>query len=343
MSDMSHPLQTEIDALIRLVRGIVLAQGNVFIKELLRERGIRIGATKEDFENNMMSAIHAGELQRSHIETWLNEVEGWGNQHVYIYRIPRDLRASLLDASALERTVIGAGFHGQWNADTSLEYPPERTLTKINFADGQLSFVWHQGREFPIRKSDRDYREEIDGDIFEFRAYRVRSERAVTRFVARPSDNIAAIFVQAPRDEDEHDGAIGDVKAVVSRVMAFDELQELAIASAIKKLDAASLDSSTIVARATRLSSAGAYVEFASTTANLGYQDIGPVREVRQAVKPRSFVGLNGSFILPCTDRNGETRCIRAQLYGEQRRVKLAHRMTANEVWSIIQLVKENV
>jgi hypothetical protein len=343
MSDASRLLPAEIDALIRLVRGIVLAQGNVFIKELLRERGIRIGATKGDFENNMIAAIRTGELQRGHIEAWLSEVEGWGNQHVYIYRIPRDMRASLLDAEALERRVIGAGFQGQWKADTSLEYPPERTLTRINFADGQLSFVWHQGREFAIRKTDRDYREEIDGDVYEFRAYRIRSERAVTRFVARPYDNIAAIFVQAPRDEEEHDSAISDVKTVVSRVITYDELQELAIASAIKKLDAASLDSPTIVARTTRLSSAGAYVEFASTSANLGYQDIGPVREVRQAVRPRSFVGLNGSFMLPCADRNGDTRSVRAQLYGEQRRVKLAHRMTANEVWSIIQLVKENV
>jgi hypothetical protein len=343
MSTSSSPLPEQIDALVRLVRGIVLAQGNVFIKELLRDRGIRIGATKADFEDNLIAAIQSGELRAEHIEAWLGEIEGWGNQHVYVYGIPRGLRASVRDAAALERKAIRAGFEDQWNAGTSLEYPPERRLTRINHADGQLSFVWHQGKEFSIRKKERDYREEIDDDIYEFRAYRIRSERAVTRFVARPSESLAAIFIQAPWDEDEHGRAINDVKASVSRVIAFDELQELAIASAIKRLDTASLSSSSIVAHATRLSSSGAYVEFAATSAKLGYQEIGPVREVRRAVKPHNFVGLNGNFMLPCTDRNGDTRAVRVQLYGEQRRLKLAHQMTASEVWSVIQLIRENV
>jgi hypothetical protein len=49
MRYVSEPLPSEADDLIRLVQGIVLAQGNEFIKEMLRDRGIRIGATKADF------------------------------------------------------------------------------------------------------------------------------------------------------------------------------------------------------------------------------------------------------------------------------------------------------
>jgi len=43
--------------LTELVRGIVLAQGNVFIKELLRSKDIKIGATKAYFEDNMLGAV----------------------------------------------------------------------------------------------------------------------------------------------------------------------------------------------------------------------------------------------------------------------------------------------
>jgi hypothetical protein len=68
MSHASPPLPAQSDALIQLVRGIVLAQGNVFIKELLRSRGIQIGTTKADFESNMIAAIRAGELRREHID-----------------------------------------------------------------------------------------------------------------------------------------------------------------------------------------------------------------------------------------------------------------------------------
>jgi hypothetical protein len=343
MAHPPQPLPAQMDTLIRLVRGIVLAQGNTFIKELLRERGIRIGATKADFEQNMIAAIQAGDLQRHHIEAWLNEVEGWGDQHAYTYTIPRALRATLRDSAAIERRVADAGLGHLWNADISLEYPPERTLTRIHFCDDELSFVWHQGKEFPIRKKDLDYREEIDGDLYDFRAYRIRSERSVTRFVARPSGGLAAIFVQTAWDEDEHADLIQDVRTVVGRVVPFDDLQPLPVAGAIKKLDAQSLVATDVVAHATRLSAAGAYVEFAATSATVGYQDVGPVREVRQAVQPRSFVGINGNFMLLCNRHNGNARAVRVQLYGEKRRIKLAHQMTASEVWSIIELIKENV
>jgi hypothetical protein len=39
---------------------IVLAQGNRFIKDLLRQKQIRIGTTKEDFRDNLTQAIDNG-------------------------------------------------------------------------------------------------------------------------------------------------------------------------------------------------------------------------------------------------------------------------------------------
>lgn len=330
-------------ALVALIRGIVLSQGNVFIKELLRDRGIKIGTNKTEFEKNLIAAIETGELERAHVESWLNEVEGWGNQHVYIFRVPSHIRAKLVDAAQVARLVTKAGLHAQWNANISLEFPPERTLTRITFEHRQLSFVWHQGREFAIRAKDRDYREEELSDVYEYRAYRIRSERSVTRFVVRSTRGLAALFLQLAWDENEHEAVIADIRRIVDRVLPFDEFEQLAIASAIKKLDTQSLLSQNVVARSTRLSSAGAYVEFASTSAQFGYQDVGPVREVRRAVQPRDFVGLNGNFVLPCSDRDGESRAVRVQLFGEQKRLKLAHQMTASEVWSVIDLVKANV
>src|SRR5437879_6514364 len=82
------PGAEERKALRKLVRGIVLAQGNAFVKELLRSKGIRIGDTKADFERNMLEAIRDGRLRRSDVDQWLDEVEGWGNQHVYLYHVP---------------------------------------------------------------------------------------------------------------------------------------------------------------------------------------------------------------------------------------------------------------
>ncbi|MDP9178245.1 MAG: hypothetical protein M3O61_11250 [Gemmatimonadota bacterium] len=54
------------------------AQGNRFIKELLREKDIRIGTNKDDFELNLTHAIESGKLGVDDVERWILEREGPG-------------------------------------------------------------------------------------------------------------------------------------------------------------------------------------------------------------------------------------------------------------------------
>jgi hypothetical protein len=341
----AEPLPSEKDALVRLAKGIVLAQGNVFIKELLRSRGIRIGATKADFEANMLEAIEKGELRRHHIDMWLNDVEGWGNQHVYFLKAPKSVSDDPIwhDPQKLESKIKTAGLGAQWNAHTSLEYPSAHALTGVYFEDGILSLVWHKGLELWIRDKQKDYKQEIDADLYEFRAHRMRGDRSVTRFELRPFDKMAAIFVQIAVEEEEHKTALESVKTTVNRLWPFDEFEPFPIANAIKKLDMHSLKGNGISAYSTRLNSGDAYVEFGAGSVQSSYQDSGPVRNVRLAVRQASFAGMNGTFGVPTTGDDDRQRKVRIQLFGKQRRIKLAAQMTATQVWGVLGLIAENV
>src|SRR6266481_75935 len=127
------PSDSEKEALRTLVRSIVLAQGNVFIKELLRKKKITIGSTKADFESNLLKAIDDGKLRQADVEEWLREFEGWGNQHVYLYHVPEVIARDSIWASSdkiLER-LRGAGMQSLWNAQVSVEFPEERRLTGV--------------------------------------------------------------------------------------------------------------------------------------------------------------------------------------------------------------------
>ena len=83
---------SEIEELKKLAKGIILGQGNIFIKELLRKENIKIGTNKEEFLENILKAIDDGDLIREHFDDWLKEVEGWGEQHIYLYKIPEDIK-----------------------------------------------------------------------------------------------------------------------------------------------------------------------------------------------------------------------------------------------------------
>ena len=81
-----------------LVRTRVLGQGNFFIKSFLRDKELRIGATKADFERNLLAGFDEGRLHTADLLDWLHEVDGWGKQWMYPFEVrsrshlARDLR-----------------------------------------------------------------------------------------------------------------------------------------------------------------------------------------------------------------------------------------------------------
>lgn len=335
--------------LIRMVQGIVLAQGNSFIKELLRHNRIRIGTTKADFEENLIAAIHDGRLRRQQITDWLEEVEGWGDQHIFLYKVPQTLARDPLFGrpERIVEKLRDVGREALWNADASLRFPPELEIVGVySDADG-LRMKWQQGKEWWQRDTTKDYQEELEGDLFEFRAYRRLAERTVMRFELRPELKLAAIFIRATAETVSFEEAIRDVQEAVNWIFDFDQLPALNIQLAVKRLDAVGLEdrqnNSGIRSRQVRLNAPGAYIEFASTAAGTSYQDLQSVRDVRRAVEPQRFQGGRSEFLFSPTRDTTLVRPIKVTLYGEQERIRLWAQMRSFEVWEVLRLIKENL
>jgi hypothetical protein len=328
-----------------LVSQIILAQGNVFIRELLRTAGVRIGLTKADFERNLMRAIDDGTLRQEQIEAWLAEVEGWGNQHIYMFKVPADLAKQPIwsNSAKLQNKATAAGYGDLWNAPVSFEFPDVQKLTSIQFDGSYLTLTWHQGQSWLVRDKTKDYTEEIDGDLYEFHAHRRQGERAVMRFVVALPLRLAAIFLQTPRGEEEHDNALKEVQRVSSTIFDFDSLEEYGVPLGIKHLDQLALADQKgeygVQSSMARLDAAGGYVEFGST-GQKSYQDFTPVRDVRKAVKPGFFTGHKSDFMFSSAPKNALSRKIRVTLYGKDGRIRVWVQMKAQEVWEVLRMLK---
>ncbi|MDZ4057111.1 MAG: hypothetical protein U1D69_09120, partial [Polynucleobacter sp.] len=119
------------------VRTIVLTQGNAFIKELLRKHKIQIGTNKADFSKNLHAAIDEGTLTRPMIEEWLSEVEGWGNQHIYLFEPPK------LAIGEIKDKLVGSNFAELIGTAVSYAFPEQLELSAIALAADHLSIAWH--------------------------------------------------------------------------------------------------------------------------------------------------------------------------------------------------------
>jgi hypothetical protein len=321
-----------------------MAQGNIFIRELLRTKRLPIGTKKEDFENNLLEAIEAGKLQLDEIQNWLDEVEGWGNQHIYLYHCPETTASDPLwqSVDAIKKR-IPAQDRALWDA-TSLVFPESWTLTSISYDNESLNYVWHRRLTTLLRKPKMDRRERIDGDWYQFRAHLERPDRAVMRFVLHLRLRIAAVFMQIPVEGDAHDEALDWIRQATKTMLDWNVLLPISTSDIIKNLDQAALENqkSKVRSQKTRLMDADNYIEFANTSEGGEYRQSEAVRAVRRAVKPRSFAGSSGVFWYKTTTSTQLERSVKIEISGENHRLKLWAQMKANEVWEILVLLRNS-
>ena len=342
---------TEKEQLIELARGIVLAQGNVFIKELLRDNGIRIGATKADFQQNMIQAINSGELTREHFDKWLRDIEGWGKQHVYLFHVDeRSISSDLWsDVNAVKDCAISAGLEDKWNVPPSQAFTEGRTLAAIYFDDISFRAVWYEGRDSWIKEPDKDFQREEDGDLYEYRAHRQRMNRTVTRFEWPRGSQTAAVFIQTPWKRTDHEELLKEVFAKVGNFIPKEHLTHLNIGNAIRNLDQAALIqpalADSISPQMARLETDGAYIDFGSNVPGESYGSVAAVRQVRQAIlHPEDFTGDRGIFYLKDTPGQKLSRHeIKVEMYGRQNRIKIAHQCDREDAQNILNIVAGQV
>ena len=313
----------------KTVAVVILAQGNDFIKDLLRKNGIQIGATKRDFSDNIIKAINEDALTQAMIEAWLDEIEGWGNQHVYLFEPP-----------VINVTTVGGLLNASKHADLvgrvqSYTFPDKLALSNIVHDALSLSLVWHLGKEGWDRAKSKDF-QKIEGlERYKFDAYRQRMDRSVVRFEGRFADAHCAILIHRNKDID-HDAAMSTV---------WEALQELAVApTPCKRLslsEAVKSKSKKHGTKQARLEADGGYVDLVSTLEDGGIDKVEAVRQTRIAMNDSKFARAQGMFSMGKNEALAQPMSV--QVYGSEGRLRLWAQCRRDDVHAIIaDLMKHN-
>jgi hypothetical protein len=320
-------------ALKKAVGQIVLAQGNIFIKELLRSNNLPIGSTKTDFAENLNNAINAGTLKQVMIETWIGEIEGWGNQHIYLFEPPAISRAGISPALKASKH---AGLLGR---AVSYEFPNTLALSTINLFVDHLSITWHRGRGSWERAKAKDFQRDEGPDRLEYRAYRERFDRSVVRLEWRFDDPYCAVLIQLPNEGDEHEQALKRVWHDLKEVgLVPSPLTKIRLSSAIKKLSR----KKEARVQSARLMTEGGHVELVSTLSQGGIEDVEALREVRRGVEDANFAAADGMFSFPAELHKQLSRTIKVQGYGIESRIRIWVQCKREDVYVVLAVIWAN-
>jgi hypothetical protein len=349
--DVGSRLSREVSDSLEFADRIIKVQGNVFIKELLRQKKradskIRIGSTKDDIVDNLRAAIEEGRIRRDDIEAWIRQVEGWGRQHVYLHHVSPKLAGDAMwrSESALRKLIKREfGIDLGNSSEVGLEFPAELQVSSASYSSGGMEVIWRKRFEQWNRDKTRDSRERIDDDLYEFRAFRQELSRAVTRFVLKPAARVAALFVQIPLSDVKHAITRDTVNSTLDRVFPVAELKPVNMSNVIKGLDQEDLNRpeddakpGRVVAQNTKFGADGASVLFEADPGNPRWKRNAAVRGVRRALNANDFSGDSATFQVQLRASEGLERDVMMSLNGKDRRAYLHAQMTSDEVWFVL-------
>ncbi|HYN82313.1 MAG TPA: hypothetical protein VES88_12485 [Gemmatimonadaceae bacterium] len=353
MSNRAEP--NSVKRALAIAEQVVMTQGSIFIRELLRNKKregskVAIGTTKEEILDNLVKAIRDNVVTAADLDDWVEEIEGWGRQHVYMHRVGQRIVASpaLESPAQLLSALRDSKMAATWGKRTSLDFPDELAISRIDFDGDVLQVGWQQRYDRWQREKSLDPpRQTIEGDVYEFRAYRQELLRSVMRFVLFVKSRRAALFIQLPLADPRHQAARDLAKATLGKLISWDELKPLSISKAIKAIDEIDLRAPTsgnalagrMQAQNTRFGAGGATVEFDADPAIVAWKNIAAVRQVRNALQLNSFTGHSGKFIVELRSGTGLNRSVIVSLDGRQKRLYLWSQMSATEVWLVLDEV----
>lgn len=317
------------------VRTIVLTQGNAFIKELLRKHKIQIGTNKADFSKNLHAAIDEGTLTRPMIEEWLSEVEGWGNQHIYLFEPPK------LAIGEIKDKLAGSNFAELIGTAVSYAFPEKLKLSAIALAADHLSIAWHKGTGGWERTPSKDFQraDDDDGEVYKYNAYRERFDRAVVRFAWRFADAYCAVMIQVPIEGDSHRDVHALIRNDLKHIGIFEnDPIRIPLSEAFKAM---TLKQDTVV-QSTRMMTDGGHLDVVSTLSEGGIAAVRALREARRGVDDKSFAGTDGMFHFLQDKHSGLSRSVKVQGYGLESRVRVWVQCKREDVYQVLGVIWAN-
>lgn len=311
-----------------LVKRIVVAQGNAFIKELLRNTGSKIGATKEEFAKNLDDAIDKDVITQDVLESWLAEVEGWGDQYLYLFNSPK------IDTATLVAGIAASPYAKCLDSAVNLDFPDGLELKHITLDKTGLSIVWHQSKQGWNRWKPKDHIVEKELERFRFDAYRQRFDRSVIRYEWRFDDDYCAILIHRNPDIDH--------KIVHSHVQ--EALYEIGFPSGTPLATIPLSQAVKIAARndrgvhSTRFELDNGYVEMGSTLPEGGIESVKAVRGVLRAVDTNLFDRAQGMLHF-VAEEHGTSRRIAVQVYGSEGKLRIWAQCKRDDVFKVVELL----
>jgi len=232
LADDCKPLSSdEIDRVV----DYVFSHRKEAIKGFLKEEDLKVSGKKEVLRARVREAIDSGKTDASDLVTLLDTIEGWGNQHVYLYQAPEG-ETKVWKSEARAKTRLKKIDHeGLFNRRRPLVLPDEPTLSAVEWSADRVRFIWIEKREWELRRVDLD--RDVTADGIRLKAYEDRIARGVTMFDWNLATGEAALMIQRLPSGERYDEIRQRYEQAIEDAVQISNFTRRDVRKAIRKIE----------------------------------------------------------------------------------------------------------
>lgn len=224
------------------------------ITQFLKDNAIPHSGSKRELQKRVRESIERGVLEVSSIVKLLDDLDGWGNQHVYLYTTTVKQREKWRDEKCVRANLAKIDAEELFNTRIPLILPDEATLSTVEWNRDRIRFVWVEKRTYSLRRTDLDHSDvtsdddnsaediidwnetDAGGGNIEYRAYEERIQRAITSFDWNLANGQASLLIHRLPTGEKYSTLRRSFEKLLEPVIPFDDFQKVNVARGIKKI-----------------------------------------------------------------------------------------------------------
>lgn len=329
----------------------LIAQRLEVARDLLASAGLAVSGTKPALRKRILKALADELLSPFEIASRLDEVEGWGNQHILLYNSTESLAAKWQAVSHARKQLKSADLETLLNRPRAIALPDEPTLSQVMWSEESMRLVWVHGSQWEMRVPEFDYPRSDgttapigalpvsgDGDVaMIYKAYRLQPRRQICYFDWDLVTCEAALAMpRMPRDSD-YDALQAKLLADAERILEMTSFEPLSLNKLIKNLEKTKEVSRRDVLLTTTQRTE---INFRSADRKTDAYSDPTANDARKAITNRVF-GTRGQFYWQ-PDGKALERAIHMRVYPIKQRLSIHDQCTEAEVRHVLSRVRHH-
>jgi hypothetical protein len=308
------------------------------IQDFLRDKKQPFTGTKDFLRQRVVGYVEEKTVSPEELIGLLDHVEGWGNQHIYLYRSPES-SARAWDTEAKAREVLQAnGKEALLNRRCPLLLPAVPKLCSVEWAPDRVRFVWVEKRPVRERVKSEDLKgADIGRDAdLEFDAYRRRISRGIVAFDWDLVSGHAALLIQCLPSGNDYEAARGRFVAELEPLVEFTRFDRVRVSSAIIPIEQSNEVERRQVEHAT---DRGSGIVYRSPRRGVdAFSD--PVVLGARTATGNKLAGRLGNFYWPIEGE--KPRRIHVKLYAADQRIGIFGECSEEEVRHVLSRIRHH-